>query len=127
MSDAVLDASAVLAVLGAEDGHEAVLPYLAGARLSAVNAAEVLSKLADVGIAAETARGHLTRLGLSVEPFGEPQAVMVARLRERTRSRGLSLGDRACLALAAERGSIAVTADRSWAELDVGVDVVVVR
>jgi ribonuclease VapC len=55
------------------------------------------------------------------------QPILVAELLDRSRSAGLSLGDRACLALAQQRGCIAVTADRAWADVDLGVGILVVR
>lgn len=127
MAEAVLDASALLAVVGSERGAERVLAHLSGARMSAVNLAEVLGKLTDLGMPLEFARDLVERLGPDIEPLDEAQAVDVAALRRPTRGLGLSIGDRSCLALAADRGVPAVTADRAWSGLDVGVEVVVIR
>ena len=69
----------------------------------------------------------VARLNLRVVAFDEPQARAAARLRFLTRHIGLSLGDRACLALGDRLGCPVVTADRVWASLDVGVAIVVIR
>ena len=66
-------------------------------------------------------------IGVEIVPFDEPRAYDTASLRSLTRAKGLSLGDRACLALARERGVPAVTADRAWAALDLGIEIELIR
>ncbi len=127
MADVVLDASAVLAVLNGEPGGGEVWRHLPGAHLSAVNAAEVASKLVDGGTGPEEAGRALERLGARVVPFEVADVVPAARLRTASGSAALSLGDRACLALAFRLGLPALTADRVWAELDTGVEVRLIR
>lgn len=127
MAGAVLDASALLALLGKEPGAEKVLPHLAGGVLSSVNLGEVLSKLVDVGMPLGVAVDVIDRLGLQVVPFEREDAITLATLRPATRSLGLSVGDRACLSLAHKRGAVAVTADGAWAGVDIGVEVVLIR
>jgi len=127
MSEVVLDASAVLAVLNDEPGAEEVYPYLPGALLSTVNAAEVVAKLVDWGFAAEKAGSLLDRLGLEDARFEVHDVVQSASIRVASRTAGLSLGDRACLALAKRQGLPALTADRQWLTIDVGVDVRMIR
>ncbi len=127
MTDVVLDASAVLAVLNGEPGAEAVWDCLPGAHLSAVNAAEVAAKLVDGGLDAEGAGQLLERLGARVVPFEAADVVPVAHIRAATRAAGLSLGDRACLALARRLGIPALTADRQWRDIQVGVEVRMIR
>ncbi len=130
---AVLDASALLALLKGEPGAERVAEALErGAYLSAVNLAEVLSKLADWGEDPAEAQARMERVGLlgaavEVLPFTGEDALEVARLRALTRAYGLSFGDRACLALARRLGLPALTAERAWAELDLGIPVEVLR
>lgn len=126
MSDCVLDASAVLALLYAEPGVEAVQAALPGALLSAVNAAEVIAKLTERGVPADKAAAAVDWLGLDVVSFDLEQARLAGELRLITRAAGLSLGDRACLALARLRGLPAMTADSAWAKVP-GVDVIVIR
>ena len=122
-----LDASALLAFLFRETGHERVTPHLGSACISAVNLAEVLVRFARDGHDPAAVLEPIQALRLEVVPYGEVDAVLSAGLLSRTSMRGLSLGDRACLALAAARGIPALTADRTWLELDVGVAVESVR
>jgi PIN domain nuclease of toxin-antitoxin system len=130
---AVLDASALLALLKGEPGAERVAEALErGAYLSAVNLAEILSKLADWGEDPAEAQARMAQVGLlgaavEVLPFTGEDALEVARLRALTRAYGLSFGDRACLALARRLGLPALTAERAWAELDLGIPVEVLR
>jgi len=111
----VLDASAVLALLFEEPGAEVVRTHLRAGVVSAANLAEVLAKLSDHGVPAHEAARVVAILGLEIRPMTEAQAQKSAQLRPATRLAGLSLGSRACLALAAELGATALTADRSWA------------
>ena len=126
MSDVVLDSSAVLALLNAEPGAQAVLAVLPGAWLSAVNAAEVIAKLVDRGLPTAAAATALEATGVEIVAFDADQAIASGDLRRTTRAQGLSLGDRACLALAAARGVAALTADTAWARVE-GVDVRLIR
>ena len=129
----VLDASAMLAFLRNEPGAALVeQALLAGAAMSAVNWAEVLSKLADLGEDATKINQRLTNQGLIggdllVAPADEELAIEIALLRPITRVAGLSLGDRACLALARLMQLPALTTERSWASLRTGVEVRQIR
>lgn len=127
MADIVLDASAVLALLHREVGADIVLRHLDDALVSAVNLAELGARLADHGMPEAEIKEVAEAVGLEIAPFDESQAYASAFLRSATRAKGLSLGDRACLALAKARGVPALTADRAWAELDLGVDVRLIR
>ena len=127
MSRAVLDASAILALFRGERGAEVVADYRGDAAASSVNVAEVVSRLSDEGLNPMEWQYAVGMLELEVVAFDESQALQSGQLRRSTRHRGLSLGDRACLQLAAMRGLPAVTADRAWKELDVGVEVRVIR
>ena len=127
MSDAVLDASAVLAVLNDETGAAKVEQLLPGAIMSTVNAAEVAAKLVDAGTEPRMAIEFIQRLGLRIMPFLDADIESTARLRKLSRTLGLSLGDRACLALAMREGLPALTADRAWSGLDIGVEVRLIR
>jgi ribonuclease VapC len=124
----VLDASAVLAVIFDEAGADRVAAEIPGAEISAVNVAEVLTKLRDLGMPEATIAAILEGLQLTVIPFADAHAREAARLRAATRAAGLSLGDRACLATAALRGATALSADRAWARLpDLGVRIELLR
>lgn len=119
MTGTVLDASALLAFLFDEPGADDVLGCLERRPLlSAVNFAEVLTKLSDQGAPPAIAIDRLRASGLlsviAVVPFDTDQAETAAALRTATRPLGLSLADRACLALALRRGAEALTADRAW-------------
>ncbi len=127
MTDVALDASAALAVLNDETGASEVWPLLPGALISAVNAAEVAAKLVDGGTDVAKTSEFIQRLGLRVIPFDERDVVATARLRQGTRAAGLSLGDRACLALAERHGVPAVTADREWRKVKLDVEVRLIR
>ena len=127
MADWVLDASAVLAALRAETGGDLVLPLMETSLLGAVNLAEVETRLLDLGASAADIDGLPERLRCEVIPFDVDLALRAGLLRVQTRHLGLSVGDRACLALAQREGLPVLTGDRAWARLDVGVQVVLIR
>jgi ribonuclease VapC len=127
VSSAVLDASALLALLREEPGSDVVAATIPGAAISAVNLAEVVGKLVDAGMSESSARDATLGLGLDVHPFDAETAFVVGGLRGKTRDAGLSLGDRACLALAMQTSLPAITADRGWKSLKLGVTVKIIR
>lgn len=126
---AVIDASALLALLNGEPGGPAVTQLLAGAAMSAVNWSEVVQKALHHGVSAspEELRSDVEALGVEFHPFNPSRAEAAAVLWASTRHVGLSLGDRACLALAIELGVAAVTADTMWDRLQLPIAVRVVR
>lgn len=124
----LLDASALLAYLQREPGFEAVREALReGAAISAVNLAEVAGKLKARGKDPERIVRRLLAMGLEVLPFTLEEALEAGALDPLTRPLGLSLGDRACLAAGKVRGLAVLTADRTWAGVDLGIPVKVVR
>jgi PIN domain nuclease of toxin-antitoxin system len=133
VATAVLDASALLAYLRDEPGGDVVADAIAsGAAISAVNLAEVLSRVADHGGDPAALVDQMTQRGLlggaiTVEPFTTVDATEVARLRPPTRNAGLSLGDRACLALARRLDTPALTADSAWTQPDLAVELHQIR
>lgn len=127
MTPHVLDASAVLAWLHAEAGAGRVEEVIGQSQISSVNLAEVLTKVADRGGDVRQTRLDLQVYGLTVHPFSSEQAEVCAELRRGTRTSGLSLGDRACLALGLSLQWPVLTADRVWADLDVGVSIALLR
>jgi PIN domain nuclease of toxin-antitoxin system len=114
----VLDASAVLCLLQEEKGAERVARALPAAVIGAVNYAEVVGKLVESGIDGATADGLMDTLQLKVIPFDRIQARLAGALRATTRKLGLSLGDRACLALAAVESATALTCERVWTKFE---------
>jgi PIN domain nuclease of toxin-antitoxin system len=127
VNEVVLDASALLAVLRAEPGSDQVEPRLEGARIGAVNLSEVVAKLVDDGVPETEIRRAIDRLELDIHAFDARDAYLAGALRKGTRALGLSLGDRACLALAQSLGAPALTADRSWSRLDLGIAIELIR
>ena len=114
-------------MLRAEAGAERVEPRLEGARIGTVNLSEVVAKLIDDGVPEAEIRLAIGRLELDVHAFEMVHAYIAGVLRRSTRAFGLSFGDRACLALAQSLGALALTADRSWSRLDLGVAIEVIR
>ena len=128
----VLDASALLALMQSEPGSEVVDALLEDHECvaSSVNIAEVGSKLVDKGLAPDQLSRVLSQIDVQTIDFDAEQATACAALRATTRELGLSLGDRACLALARGMQATPVTADRAWADLDesvIGVRVQLIR
>ncbi|MEF3168219.1 MAG: type II toxin-antitoxin system VapC family toxin [Deltaproteobacteria bacterium] len=129
MRPRILDASAVLAWLWQEPGGQEMDEILSagGCLMSTVNAAEVLTKALELGLPPDHATVLLDSLDVEIVAHDRQQAVEAALLRPITRHLGLSLGDRACLALARSLSAPAVTADRAWLSLDAGVEIQCIR
>jgi PIN domain nuclease of toxin-antitoxin system len=128
VSNAVLDASALLTLLQQEPGAEEVEAAVAnGAAISAVNLAEVVSKLSGDGLTATAIRRAIEPLELNLFAFDASLAYQTGLLRPLTRPAGLSLGDRACIALAQRLQLPALTADRAWANLPLGITIRAIR
>jgi PIN domain nuclease of toxin-antitoxin system len=123
----VLDASALLALMLEEPGCDMVRAHLDDAAISAVNLAEVYTRIAEKKGSVATARSVVEGLGLSIYDFNHGLAEAVADLRPATRSVGLSLGDRTCLALAKSLSAAVLTSDRRMAEAQVGLDIRLIR
>ncbi len=127
MPEAVIDASALLALLNTEPGADIVAEALSGGVISAVNLSEIVAKLCEAGMPENAIRQALQPLGLEIVPFDEEQAYQAGVLRAATQDMGVSLGDRACLSLAKMLGVVALTADRAWVGLSVGATIKVIR
>lgn len=123
----ILDASAVVATLLGEQGGDVAYDAMPTSVISIVNLCEVYTRLVDGGSSIPTIEREVRRLGLHVVPFGQDQALRAAALRPLTKAKGLSLGDRVCVAHAQVAGRPVLTADRVWAELDLGIDVHLIR
>jgi len=128
MSRTVLDASVLLAVLNSEPGAEKIsAQVLSDTVVSTVNLAEVHGKLVKDGVPAADAWLAAISVAGEIAPFTSEQAKITGTLIEQTHRQGLSLGDRACLALAISLGAPVYTADRSWKNLRVGVPIHFIR
>lgn len=127
MSEVILDASAVLALLNQETGSEEILQLIDNAAISTVNLSEVIAKLAEAGIPEDDIKQILFHLNLEVILFNEEQALKAGMMRPETKSIGLSFGDRACLALGIVLNQPVITTDRLWSNLSLGIEIRVVR
>ncbi|MCZ4274899.1 type II toxin-antitoxin system VapC family toxin [Rhodococcoides yunnanense] len=126
----ILDASAVLAVLNDEPGADVVEQAMStgGTTMSSANLAEVLGKVVDVGGDVSAVTRALRASGVEIVPLDEADAAVVAALRAVDGGKSLSLGDRCALALAARsRPPVVLTADRAWADLDLPLEVKLIR
>lgn len=118
-SEYALDASALLAVMLDESGHQKVRTVMNRAYIHSVNVAEVVSKLVREGVPRAEAEQMIEDINLDIDgELPTHQAALCGELVAKTRQQGLSLGDCVCLTVAASVGGIAVTADRRWQELD---------
>lgn len=133
MSNIALDASAMLAYLFDEDGADLVEATLNDSSyIGSINWAEVLSKIEDKGHSSETLIITLTNQGLlgntlEILATTEQDALLIAQLRPQTKQFGLSLGDRACLALGMRLEIPVMTADTAWRNLTLDVPVQMIR
>jgi PIN domain nuclease of toxin-antitoxin system len=127
VAEAVLDASALLALLRKEPGSEKVADVLTRSCISSVNLAETYGKMVEYGKPLEEVVYQVDRLRIPVIPFEAGQAEAAASFWKLTRSAGLSLGDRACMALALKTGAPAFTTEKEWVKCDVGVQMVKIR
>ena len=128
MNNIVLDSSVLLALLNHEPGADTLTPELLNdATSSTVNLAEVQTKLVNEGFAPDEAWENTLSPIRDAMPFTEEQAKIAGSLVAQTRSLGLSMGDRACLALGIVLKAPIYTADRSWKALKLGVRIHVIR
>jgi ribonuclease VapC len=127
----VLDASALLAVSNGERGADLVMELINTKEcvVSSVNMAEIATRLLDLGLPIKDLERGMAQFGVDVIDFNEAHTLACAALRPITKSAGLSLGDRACLALAQLMQGCAVTADRAWIDVatDIQVDILMIR
>lgn len=127
MSDCVLDASAVLAVLFQEPGEEIVRPRLRGGLISAVNASAVLSRRFQNGESLQRSAEVLHSLQLRIIDFDWEQAMLATSFKHYAWAANLCFADRACLALGLQRGLPILTAEHNWLKVELGVSVHLIR
>lgn len=133
MTRIVLDASAVLAMIFEEPGGERVDALLDAIELgsdaevfiSSVNWCEILTRMQRENVAISGERLSAVLAGVELVPFAKAEAELTADFAHI--SRALSLGDRACLALAKSKQAVAWTTDRLWTECSVEVPVDLLR
>jgi PIN domain nuclease of toxin-antitoxin system len=116
-----------MAMIQREEGAEMVISCLPWAIISAVNLAEAVTKLILTGMDEQLAWWHIAVIGCETAPFDEEQARTAGGLVKITKPFGLSLGDRACLALAIQRKATVYTTDRIWKKLDLGIRIEAIR
>jgi len=124
---AVLDASALIALLRRERGMEVVHGHIADAAISAVNYSEVIKKTIEYGGAAEPVNAYARNVSLNIVPFDTEQAISSGKLYPATKPYGLSFADRACLNLGARYGVPVLTTEKRMADTPVGVKVQLIR
>ena len=127
MTRRVVDTSVILAHLHGEPGSDEALHAMRDGLVSVVNLAEVFTKQFDKGYTDDQTKFSVNSLNLMIAGFTEEDAFQTGALRPLTRRLGLSLGDRACLALGLRSKLPVYTADRCWARLDVGVEIRFIR
>lgn len=128
MSKCVLDSSALLALVNQEPGSAQLTPALMrGAIMSSVNAAEVQTKLVASGGDPDKTWHFIVSLVSQIEPFNEEHAKAAGTLVQQTKLHGLSLGDRACLALGAALQLPVYTTDQSWSRTKLGIRIHLIR
>lgn len=123
----ILDTSAIMAVIRREQGRERVVEVLARALASTVNYAEVIGNLVMRGMPLAIAQAEFVGLRIKTIAFDDEQALEAGSLRRLSRHLQLSLGDRACIALARIRKATVFTTDRKWSELDFGIEIHQIR
>ncbi len=127
MGRVVLDSSVILAHMNREPGSDALAELFNDALISTVNVCEVFSKLLDWAMPLPLIKTAFARYGLQPVPFDMGQAEKAGLLRVKTKAAGLSLGDRACLAVGETMQLPVFTADREWHKLDLGLDIRLIR
>ena len=127
LTTAILDASAVLALLFDEPGCANLEQFVGAGCLSVVNYSEVAARLSERGAPRELIDDQIAALSLALLPFDRETALAAGLLRPATKAFGLSFGDRACLATAGKYNLPAVTSDHDWAGLDIGITIELFR
>jgi PIN domain nuclease of toxin-antitoxin system len=126
-ADIVLDSSAVIAFLQREPGADVVRKVLPGSILSTVNAAEIVAKLIQYGLSVDEAIDSMKALPVRKLPFDLNHALTAGTMWKRSKGFGLSLGDRACLALAETMKFPALTADKRWMKFETAIEIRLIR
>ncbi|MEO0683783.1 MAG: type II toxin-antitoxin system VapC family toxin [Cyanobacteria bacterium J06649_11] len=126
-SAVVLDASAIIAVIKEEPGHEAVMPFIRNAVVLSVNFSEAVAYFAKHIVDDQVVSKVVQPFARAVVPYGFEESFLAGKLIRDTQQHGLSLGDRACIALGMVRKTSVITTDRAWAQLDVPIEIKLIR
>jgi PIN domain nuclease of toxin-antitoxin system len=127
-NNVVLDSSALLALIQNEPGAEIIKPLLNVTVMSTINVAESLTVLQRTNIPTQEALSLINDIVNMIVPFDLEQARHVAELQSHLQHKGLSLGDRACIALGVKLQASIYTADKAWSELKVtSADIKLIR
>lgn len=127
MNNIIMDSSALLALIGNEKGADKVMQYLSRAKMSTVNVSESIATLINKGTTFQEAESIVDSLLHKRIPFSDTQSKVAAEIVKETKKHGLSLGDRACLSLALVEKLPVLTADKIWANLKLGVKIILIR
>ena len=128
MNKEILDSSALIALIKNEKGAEIVEPLLGKIVMSAINISEVAGILIDIGMSHEECKNTIEPFVNLIVPLGTEQAYNIAFLKKLTKNKGLSIGDRACIALGLEMGLPIYTADKIWDYLNIkNANIILIR
>ena len=127
MTAYVMDSSVAIAILKQEEGYQVARPLLPKALISAVNLTEVVQHIARSGHILERIHRIIQKFPFTVIPYSQETAELAGALLSTTQSKGLSLGDRACLALGITQNLPVLTADKAWAEIELPIEVRLIR
>lgn len=127
MSEVILDASALLALMNKEKGADKIIKYFPDVVMSSVNVSEAVTVMVRTGAPVEEIYQHIESLIKEIKSFNDQQAYLAAYIYSKVKRHGLSFGDRACLSLARVMKYPVITTDKAWAKLDLGIDIRVVR
>jgi PIN domain nuclease of toxin-antitoxin system len=128
MSKIVFDASTLIALFAKETGYEFIKKQMKDAIISSVNIAEVYKYCIETQNLSEDEAKKLVKLSdIKIIEFTSDQALISASLITKTKQYGLSLGDRACIALGISGEYDIITCDQIWQKLDVDVKIMMAR
>lgn len=128
MSKIVFDSSAVIALFAKEKGYEFIQKHLKNAIISSVNIAEIYKYCIDTQkLTEDDSKTLIKMLDIKIIDFNEEQALITANLVSKTKQYGLSLGDRACIALATVGNHSIITCDRIWQKVNIGIEFIIAR
>ena len=124
----VMDASALLALMNQEPGADAVATLVrkGGVAMCVINLCEVIGKVVDEGKSVDAFLATFEELRIELIDFDRDLAIAAGKLKKQSTPLGLSIGDRACLALASKLSVPAVTSDLVWKKIR-GIAVYAIR